>query len=154
MSNEANIHASCVSLRNQGVLLLGPSGAGKSDLALRLIDGGAKLVADDRTLLFVKNGALHARAPSSISGLLEIRGVGIVKLPVRASVKIALVVTLGQEGPRLPPKRFYRTPPALRTNTKLPQITLDAFFAATPAKIRATLAAFSRGLFRDTFNLK
>ena len=154
MSNEANIHASCVSLRNQGVLLLGPSGAGKSDLALRLIDGGAKLVADDRTLLFVKNGALHARAPSTISGLLEIRGVGIVRLPVRASVKIALVVKLGEEGARLPSRRFYRQPPALKLNTKLPQITLDARFPATPAKIRAALAAFSDASFADTFILK
>lgn len=154
MSDEVNIHASCVALGNQGVLLLGPSGAGKSDLALRLIDGGATLVADDRTVLFVKNGALHARAPASIKCLLEIRGVGIIKLPIRASVKIALAVTLGREGARLPRARFYRPPAALGLNTKLPQIALNAFFASTPAKIRSALAAFSRGLFRETFNLK
>jgi HPr kinase/phosphorylase len=154
MSEEINIHASCVALRDRGVLLLGASGSGKSDLALRLIDGGARLVADDRTLLFVKNGALHAKAPASIKGLLEIRGLGIVKQPVRASVKIALVVMLGREGARLPRAQFYRPPPALKVNTKLPQIALDAFFASTPAKTRAALAAFSRGLFRDSFNLK
>src|SRR5882757_5718665 len=97
---EANIHASCVALRGRGVLLLGPSGSGKSDLALRLIDEGATLVADDRTILFVKDDALHARAPASIRGMLEIRGLGIVALPARAqvkSVKIALVVRLGRE---------------------------------------------------------
>lgn len=154
MAEETNIHASCIALRGAGVLLLGASGAGKSDLALRLIESGARLVADDRTILFVKNGALHAKAPPSIKGLLEIRGVGIVKLPGRASVKLALVVNLGREGARLPTLRFYRPPSVLKTNTKLPQITLDARFASTPAKIRAALAAFSQGLFRYGFNLK
>jgi serine kinase of HPr protein (carbohydrate metabolism regulator) len=154
MSEEANIHASCVALGAQGVLLLGPSGAGKSDLALRLIDDGAKLVADDRTLLFTKNGALHAKAPASIKGLLEIRGVGIVKLPVRTNVRIALVVRLGREGARLPAQRLYRPPAGLQLATHPPQISADARFASTPAKIRAALAAFSRGLFRDTFNTK
>ena len=154
MSVEANIHASCVAIGGRGVLLLGASGAGKSDLALRLIDGGARLVADDRTIVFVKNGALHARAPSTIAGLLEIRGVGIVKLPARAFVKLALVVHLGREDARLPVLRLYRPPSTLKPNTKLPQIALDARFAATPAKIRTALAAFSRGLFRDSFNLK
>jgi hypothetical protein len=154
MPDEINIHASCIALGTQGVLLLGPSGAGKSDLALRLIDGGAKLVADDRTLLFAKGGALHAKAPTSIRGLLEIRGIGIVKLPVRASVRIALVVRLGREGARLPAPQLYRPPAALKLATCPPQILLDARHASTPARIRAALVAFSRSLFRDTFNTK
>jgi len=149
---EANIHASCVTLNGQGVLLLGASGAGKSDLALRLIDDGATLVADDRTVLFTKKGVLHAKAPPSIRGLIELRGVGIVKFPVRLSTKIALVVRLGREGARLPAQRTWRPP--LIVNAPPPQITLDARFASTPAKIRAALAAFSEGLFRDTFNTK
>src|SRR3981189_3410655 len=98
--SEANIHASCVAIGARGVLLLGASGTGKSDLALRLIDEGAKLVADDRTILFTAKGMLHARAPASIKGLLEIRGLGIVELPVRTRVKIALVVRLGREDAR------------------------------------------------------
>jgi hypothetical protein len=152
--SEANIHASCVALGARGVLLLGASGAGKSDLALRLIDDGARLVADDRTLLFVKGGALHAKAPASIEGLLEIRGVGIVTLPVRAQVRIALVVRLGREAARLPAARLYRPPAALMLATCPPQIAADGRHASTPAKIRLALAAFSRGLFRDTFNAK
>ena len=154
MRDEANIHATCVALRGQGVLLLGPSGAGKSDLALRLIDDGAQLVADDRTLLFEKSGALHAKAPPSIKGLLEIRGVGIVALPARASVKLALAVQLGREGARLPHVRFFSPPHALAPGTKLPQITLNPHYASTPAKIRAALWAFSQGALRDNFNLK
>ena len=86
--SEANIHASCVAIGSAGVLLLGPSGAGKSDMALRLIDDGATLVADDRTILFIDKGAWWAKPPTTIRGLIEIRGVGIVKMPVRARVKI------------------------------------------------------------------
>ncbi len=157
---EKNIHASCVAIGRRGVLLLGPSGSGKSDLALRLIDGGAKgdtrLVADDRTILFLAKGALCAKAPPSIKGLLEVRGVGIVKLPVLAQVKIALVVVLGREGARLPQPRLWRAPHtiSLGPDTLPPQIALDAFCASTPAKIRMALAAGARGLFRDTFITK
>jgi hypothetical protein len=151
---EANIHASCVAIGAQGVLLLGKSGAGKSDLALRLIDDGARLVADDRTILYVIGGALYARAPASIKGLLEIRGLGIIELPVRAHVKIALVVRLGPEGARLPRLRRYRPPAPLTAVMHPPQIAMNGFFASSPARIRAALAAFSRGLFRDTFVTK
>jgi len=150
-AKEANIHASCVAIGSRGVLLLGASGAGKSDLALRLIDEGAVLVADDRTILFVSQGALRAKAPASIKGLLEIRGLGIVELPVRAATKIALVVRLGKEGARLPEPRIYHAPTALKPATPPPLIALNPRFASTPAKIRAALAAFSRGGFRDNF---
>jgi hypothetical protein len=152
--SEANIHASCIALGGKGVLLLGPSGAGKSDLALRLIDQGATLVADDRTILFIAKGALHAKAPASIKGLLEIRGLGIVKLPVRTNVKIALVVRLGREGARLPSPALYRPPAPLKPAHLPPQIALDSRFASTPAKVRAALAAFSQDLFRGTFITK
>lgn len=154
MSDPVNIHASCVAIGNKGVLLLGKSGSGKSDLALRLIDGGAKLVADDRTLLFLRGVALHARAPDTIRGLLEIRGVGIVELPVRRHVRLALAVLLGREGARLPKPQFWDPPAPLRMNTKLPQIALDARYASAPAKVRAALEAFSDQAFRDNFNLK
>lgn len=154
MADEANIHATCVAIDGKGVLLLGVSGAGKSDLALRLIDDGAQLVADDRTLLRAKNGVLHASAPSSIKGLLEIRGIGIVAYPARASVKLALAVMLGAEGVRLPAPRFFSPPRGLTVTTKLPQIALNPHYASTPARIRAALRAFSQGAIRDNFNLK
>jgi hypothetical protein len=152
--SEVNIHASCVAIGPHGVLLLGPSGAGKSDLALRLIDEGARLVADDRTILFVSRHALHAKAPPSIKGLLEIRGLGIVELPVRASVKIVLAVRLGKEGARLPEARIYQAPTVLKPLKPPALIALNAHFASTPARIRAALAAFSQGSFRDNFHLK
>ena len=144
---EANVHATCVAIGARGVLLLGKSGAGKSDVALQLLDRGARLVADDRTILSARKGVLQARAPASIAGLLEIRGVGIVKLPRRARVKIVLAVRLDREGARLPPPQFYRM-----LGVAVPQILLDARLASTPARIRAGLAAHARGLLRDTFN--
>jgi serine kinase of HPr protein (carbohydrate metabolism regulator) len=148
---EANIHASCVAIGTAGVLLLGKSGAGKSDLALRLIDRGAVLVADDRTILFARKGLLQARAPDSIRGLLEIRGLGIVTLKSRANVKVSLVVRLGREDERLPVHRLYRPPPPLSVRAAPPEIALNGQFASAPARIGAALAAFSKGLFRDTF---
>jgi hypothetical protein len=153
-TTEANVHASCVAIAGRGVLLTGKSGSGKSDLALRLIDGGARLVADDRTLLSVAKGRLRARAPASIKGLLEIRGLGIVAFAPRAGVEIALVVRLGREGARLPAARIYHLPAPLKGAKPVPVIALDARFASTPAKIRAALAAFSQGLLRDTFITK
>ena len=149
--DEANIHASCVAVGRHGVLLLGKSGTGKSDLALRLIDQGAVLVADDRTILFLEKGALHARAPSTIKGLLEVRGLGIVKFRSRARVKISLAVRLGREGPRLPGLRFYRPPAPLAPRSRVPEILLNGRHTSAPAKIRAALAAFTNSLFADTF---
>jgi hypothetical protein len=154
VNRQANIHASCVAIGRAGVLLLGRSGAGKSSMALCLIEGGARLVADDRVLLSARDGALHARAPDSIFGLLEIRSVGIVAFPARKQVKIALAVRLDGEGARLPPARHFRPPPPLVLREPVPLIRLDGRSPATPARIRAALAAFSRGLFRDTFNPK
>ena len=151
---QTNIHASCVAIGGRGILLLGKSGTGKSDLALRLIEDGARLVADDRTILFAMRGALHGKAPESIKGLLEIRGVGIVAFPARPAVKISLAVRLGREGARLPAPRIYHMPAGLKGLQPVPEIALDARFASTPAKIRAALAAFSKDLFRDTFITK
>jgi hypothetical protein len=148
---EVNIHASCVALGGSGVLLLGKPGAGKSDLALRLIDEGARLVSDDRTILFTRHGNLYGKCPGSIRGLLEIRGLGIVKLPSRADVKIALVVKLGREDARLPVHHRFQAPRGLSVLTPPPEILLNGPYASSPARIRAALAAFSKGLFRDTF---
>jgi HPr kinase/phosphorylase len=74
------IHATTVSLDGRGVILRGPSGSGKSDLALRLINEGALLVADDQTILFVESGRMMAQPPAEIAGKMEVRGVGIVKM--------------------------------------------------------------------------
>jgi HPr kinase/phosphorylase len=149
-----NIHASCVAIGGKGVLLMGPSGAGKSDLALRLIDGGAKLVADDRCEIFLRGGNLHARAPGSIAGLIEIRGLGIIALPHVKSSRVALAVQLGAHPARLPERNFYVPPTGLKPKAQVPLILMKAEAASAPARIRAALMAFSQGRFRETFNPK
>ncbi len=100
------LHASCVACAGRGVLILGKSGAGKSSLALQLIAFGADLVADDRTEIWTDGTTLHARAPDPIRGLIEARGVGILRLPHISSAEITLVIDLDQtETERLPPRR-------------------------------------------------
>lgn len=89
-----SIHATCVAFGDVGLLLRGPPGAGKSDLALRLIDGGARLVADDRVVLRRAGASILAAAPPRLAGMLEIRGVGIVRLPFCEAANLSLVADL------------------------------------------------------------
>ena len=74
----------------RGVLIEGPSGAGKSDLALRVLDLGLRLVADDRTLVFVSQSRLFGRAPAALAGLMEVRGVGVLFAPALSFAEIVL----------------------------------------------------------------
>jgi HPr kinase/phosphorylase len=149
-----NIHASCIAIAGRGVLILGASGAGKSDLALRLIDGGAKLVADDRCELFMRAGKLCARAPASIAGLLELRGIGIVAMPHARSAPLAMAVRLSGNSrqTRLPQPVFFEPPAPLKTSSRVPLIVLNGQAPSAPARVRAALRAFAAGAFRDTFN--
>jgi len=100
------LHATCVAIRDRGVLILGPSGSGKSDLALRLIDRGAELVSDDGTIVEARNGRLIARAGPNIAGKIEARGVGILTLPYRLDVALALAVDLSAPPQRLPDEKL------------------------------------------------
>jgi HPr kinase/phosphorylase len=102
----ALLHASCVAAFGRGLLILGPSGSGKSALALRLITLGAQLVADDQTDLAVEDGRLVARCPPAIRGLIEARGVGLLRAEPLDAAPVVLVADLGQtEDQRLPPAR-------------------------------------------------
>ena len=75
------LHATCLSVQGRGILLCGPSGCGKSDLALRLITTlDARLVADDQVTVERRGSLLVGRAPAKLSGLFEVRGLGIVRM--------------------------------------------------------------------------
>jgi len=143
------VHATCVALRPHGtvaarawraVLLRGPSGAGKSDLALRLIEAGGRLVADDQTRIARHGQALLASAPAALAGLMEVRGVGILKLSLGqllSQAPLSLVVDL------VPPDRIERLPePARETvlGVDLPVLALAPFEASAPAKLRLALS--------------
>jgi serine kinase of HPr protein (carbohydrate metabolism regulator) len=139
---QANIHATCVELAGAGVLLRGPSGSGKSDLALRLIDGGARLVADDRTIVLRQGSALFATAPEEIAGRLEVRGLGIVSVAFASLARVLLLCELvrAAEVDRLPH-------PATTTllGVALPCLRLDPFPASAAAKLRLAVHALARG---------
>lgn len=99
------IHATCVDWNGAGLLIRGPEGAGKSDLALRLIDVGATLVADDRCNVTTSPDGLMAHAPEAIAGQMEVRGLGIVRLADTAvETRVAAVIELvpADEIERLP----------------------------------------------------
>lgn len=97
------LHASCVSLAGRGALILGPSGSGKSSLALELIALGADLVSDDRTIVTRQGNDILAACPETGRGLIEARGIGIVRLAHITSCKLVLVIDLSQiQRARLP----------------------------------------------------
>jgi len=162
MNITANIHATCVRVAragrvfgappSAGVLLIAESGAGKSDLALRLIGRGAQLVADDRTELYVERGRLMARAPKTLSGLDEVRGLGIIEIVQAGPTPVSLVVNLSASVNRMPRHRSFVPPKPLM----LPQqarpisISLCAFEASAPDKVLAAVAALHNDAFRES----
>lgn len=109
MTNPSEIiHATTVSLSGQGMLILGPSGSGKSSLALQLISLGARLVADDRTRVERSGQRVIATVPGAIAGMIEARGVGILKLDAAGPTALNLVVDLSRaEHQRLPEPHHY-----------------------------------------------
>ncbi len=123
------MHASCAARHGRGVLVLGPSGAGKSSLILRLIGLGFLLVADDR--VDVTDGV--ASPPAPLAGLLEVRGIGILRLPFLRRARLALAVQLGR-GDRLPEA-------ATHAGTGLRAVTVDATCPAAPLRVRMALMA-------------
>jgi HPr kinase/phosphorylase len=99
------LHASVVAVDGAGVLILGASGAGKSGLALRMIALGALLVSDDQVLLERCGDVLVARAPETLSGLIEARGVGILHSRVQPEAVVQLAVDLDQPPAARMPQR-------------------------------------------------
>jgi serine kinase of HPr protein (carbohydrate metabolism regulator) len=129
-----------------GVIILGPPGSGKSDLALRLIDQPgngtsgrlrmAQLVSDDQVLISRSGGGLLASAPGEIRGKLEVRGLGIVTLPVRATVRLALAVRLAVTSSieRMPEPEAFDL-----LGIPLPMVRIDPAQSSAPARLRAAL---------------
>ena len=128
------LHATAVAIDGWAVLIEGRSGAGKSDLALRLIDRGAVLIADDRVLVVRDAGQLVARAPAMMAGRIEVRGLGIVPVPHVAHAAVALVVRLADEDQRLPERRVRRI-----AGVAVREVTLDPLRASAPLKVEWAL---------------
>jgi HPr kinase/phosphorylase len=146
MADTALLHATCISVDGFGLLFLGPPGSGKSDLALRLIDqpgGGlsgvekvSHLVADDQVLIRRDVDALIASPPAALAGLLEVRGLGPMRVRHLPEVTLAAAIRL------VPHPEIERLPdhPAHRhglLGLTLPLLAVDPAEASAPARIRA-----------------
>jgi len=134
------VHATAIAIDGRAVLLRGPSGAGKSDLALRLIDAGARLVADDQVELRRAGGRVLVRAPAALAGLVEVRGVGILRLEPLREAALAMCVDLvpSAEVERLPEIRCEDV-----LGLAVPSFAISPFEASAAAKLRFALRAFS-----------
>jgi len=115
-SHVSTIHASAVLIGAHAVLIRGPSGSGKSQLAWQLINAAltqfpfARLVGDDRVFVEAHHGRLIVRPAPDLAGLLEIRGVGIRRLPHEPRAVVGLVVDLAAaDADRLPAREALTT---------------------------------------------
>lgn len=135
------LHASAISIDGKAVLLRGPSGIGKSDLALRLMDEGATLIADDYVELTTVNGHILLQAPKTIRGKMEIRGIGLIERPFAENVPLGLVCDLVITGSmdRLPEKDSHFHLDGLSVRL----IQLEGQLPSAPAKIRTFLTLLS-----------
>ena len=110
------MHANCVDINGSGVLIVGRSGSGKSSLAINLLALGSTLVADDQCELVKKNNRFRISKPVSLPNSIEIRGIGLVSVPMVVETSLDWVVNMDEaETERMPNPRFteidgYRVP--------------------------------------------
>lgn len=130
------IHASCVEIDGRAILLAGASGSGKSDLALRLLDRGAKLVSDDYTILRRDGDSLIASAPANIAGQMEVRGVGLIEWPATSEAAVVLCLTLDCPADRLPPDPL---PKRTILGLGIPLLAINALEPSAPIKVELAL---------------
>ena len=145
---ELLVHGTCVALGGRGVLLRGVPGSGKSDLALRFISqfgagaGGdtpiASLVADDQVLLTRIGDGVQARAPRTIRGRMEVRGIGIVDAAYEKTSSLVLIADLvaAEDVPRLPD---FPLPYENVHGVALPVLKMYPFEISAPVKLKLAL---------------
>lgn len=141
------LHAGLMAMRVggawKGALITGSSGAGKSDLMLRALGDGFRLVADDRTLVWTGAGRLWGRAPDSLHGLIELRGVGVLPEPPLPFSEIVLAVRCEDQAAdldRIPEPEFEEIAGSL-----LPLLRAHALDASAPAKLGRALIHLGHG---------
>jgi serine kinase of HPr protein (carbohydrate metabolism regulator) len=121
----------------RGVLIEGPAGAGKSDLALRALDQGFSLVADDQVLLWTAEGRLFGRAPDPLAGLLEVRGLDVIRLGALPFAEVALLVRCGAAADRIPEPGS-----EVLLGVATPVVEIDPREPSAPAKLSRALSHF------------
>ncbi len=147
VADPATVHASAVLVGPRAVLIRGPSASGKSRLALELLLEAARagalrfarLVADDRVYLEAVSGRLLARSPEALAGLIEVRGVGVLRTAHEACGVIGLVVDLAApDAERLPNADTRRTE---ISGIHLPRLPVAKDSAALPAVLAVLTSA-------------
>ncbi|MCB2059583.1 MAG: HPr kinase/phosphatase C-terminal domain-containing protein [Novosphingobium sp.] len=134
--------ASCVAIAGRALLIEGPPGCGKSSLALMLIDRGAALVGDDSLLLDAENGLLLARPHPKTRGLLEVRNLGLIEMPVCEGAAVSLVIRLDEAAPR-----YVEEPDTVEIESiPLPMLRLWPNSPALALKAELALARFGKGI--------
>ena len=131
---EKQIHGTVIRFRGKGVLIMGKSGMGKSDLALRLLEKGARVVADDVVHLEVREDKLYAFAPPALRNKLEVRGFGIIEVDGLPETQIDMVLSLQKKYDRLPKPHFFEF-----REIKVPEYVLSAFEDSILLKIRVII---------------
>ena len=128
------LHATTVAIDGMAVLIEGASGSGKSDLALRLIDRGAILVSDDQTLVVRAGATLLARAPTTIAGRIEVRGIGLLAMPYVEDVPVALLVRVDGAIERMPERSIRNI-----AGIDVREVAIAPFEASAPIKVELAL---------------
>ena len=131
-------HATCIAFDGRGVLLRGSPGSGKSDLALRAIADGARLVADDQVILSRRGSKVVASSPPTLYGMIEIRGLGIMRVEAEAEAELVLVVDLTD---RLSIDRLPEPRRCELIGVDLPLLAMTALETSALAKLRFALLA-------------
>lgn len=144
MSFPQTLHAGLVARRLngvwRGVLIEGRSGAGKSDLALRAMNRGWRLVADDRVVLWTSGGHAYGRPPAPLAGLLEARGVGLAAAEGLQLSRIDLVVAHADAPERMPEAAFRRF-----GGVEVPLVELNLTEKSTVFKLLPALSTALQG---------
>lgn len=144
IEQKINIHATALFLDGLGILLMGKSGSGKSDLALRLIkQNKGELIADDRTELRNNNGQITASAPKILQGLLEVRGIGIIKQKFLESQKIDIIIDLDTSPQRIPAEEESRE----ISGISLPLFYLNSFEISATLKVELIIAKIKERMY-------
>lgn len=142
MSGETILHASLIARHYRhhwhGVLLLGPSGAGKSHLALKAVQAGWRLVADDRVLVWAEHAAAYGRAPEVLSGLIEVRGLGVIAAPAPVlpycQIRLVALLSPAKAADRWPDARYETV-----AGRQIAALTLDPFSELSLPKLSLAL---------------
>lgn len=137
-ADAATIHASAVLVGRKAALIRGPAGSGKSQLAWDLLQAAAhgappfaRLVADDRAHVEARGGCLLVGPAPVLAGLIEIRGLGILRVAYEPLAVVGLVVDLADDDAvRHPDPKVQQT---VIEGVSLPRVAIGAGMSALPA---------------------